>query len=459
VESPAYQVKVDTVPLSYKSPTPSEPVDSSYIECGITLTDGKGSGIDVRTVQYAISHNGVSNYGPWETLDLSGMYSELTAMTPPIYFDRDTLNYIKWRSMDLAGNGYTYSLDIPIEVLPDMINHEPVPIITSPVEFTKYLESKAIVLDGSHSIDADNDELSYLWYSDKDGYLGTDPVVNTRLSQNNHLITLHVDDGIANVSITVSITVVPDITSADTDRDGIPDIIDDDDDNDGLLDIEEDLNMNGLLDGNETDPKNPDTDGDGVSDLYDPAPRDSTVDKRKVEDRLPGWLFMLLIVLILISLIVFGFVWYLKQRTDKEGMEARNSLRRTRRSLKRFEVLTGVPTNDLPAIEAIQWALPGVINEASDFVMDTPPTEDLLPPVEEESGEGGDEMEKPDLEEMEVPGPAEVPLSDDLDGPDPPSMDGVSGNVQNCPLCGSEVVIPDGASQSECPLCGELINV
>ena len=164
----------------------------------------------------------------------------------------------------------------------------------------------------------------------------------------------------------------------------------------------------------------------------------------------------------MVSLLAFGGVWYMKQRTDRERMEARTNLRRTRRSLKRFEVLTGVPTNDLPAIEAIQWALPGVINEASDFVMETPPSDDLLPPGEgDEEASGDEEVEKPDLEDMEVPAPSEEPVSDVPSGPEPPSMDGggVSGNVQNCPLCGSEVVIAEGASQSECPLCGEIINL
>jgi len=462
VESPSYQVKVDTVPLSYKTPTPSEPVGNSYVECGITLTDGKGSGIDSRTIQYSISHNGVSNYGPWETLDLSGVYSELKVSTPPVYFDPDTLNYIKWRAKDVAGNGYTYSLDIPVEVLPLNVNHEPVPIISSPLEFTKYLESRAILLDGSRSIDADGDTLKYLWYSDVDGYLGTDPVLEKRLSQNNHLITLHVDDGIANVSITVSITVVPDITSSDTDHDGIPDIIDDDDDNDRLLDVEEDLNHNGLLDGNETDPKNTDTDSDGVSDYYDPAPRDSSITKLKDDSMLPGWVFLLVVILIIMAVIGIGVMWYLKQRTDRERLEARTSLRRTRRNLKRFEVLTGVPTYDLPAIEAIQWALPGVINEASEFVLETPPTDDLLPPSGESNVYSSDvDVEKPVLDDMEVPAPSEEPVVDEPSGPEPPSMEGVavSGNVQSCPLCGSEVVIPEGALQSECPLCGELINL
>jgi hypothetical protein len=468
VESDVFQVKVDTVPLTYKTATPSAPVDSSYVECGITLTDGSGSGIDGGTIQYTISHNGVSNYGPWETLDLSGSYSDIEVSTPPVYFDRDTLNYIKWRAKDIAGNGYIYSLDIPIEVLPDRINHEPVPIITSPVEFTKYLGSKSITFDGTNSIDGDNDDLEFFWYSDIDGYLGTDSLFTKRLSETNHLITLHVDDGIANVSITVSVTVFPDLTAVDTDKDGVPDIIDTDDDGDGVLDIHEDFNMNGLLDGNETDPRNTDTDGDGVNDRLDFAPRNSDITQPEVEDTLPSWLFVLLLVLILVSLLVFGAVWYLKQRTDKERLDAGRSLRRTRRNLKRFEVLTGVPTNDLPAIEAIQWALPGVINEASGFVMEPPPSDDLLPPVEGGDGSSDDDV-KPDLDDMEVPAPSDVPepidspMSAEASGPSPPSMDAPSpageGGVLNCALCGSEIVLPEGAGQVECPLCGEINEV
>ncbi|MFO8052070.1 MAG: hypothetical protein R6V01_10310, partial [Thermoplasmatota archaeon] len=471
VESEPFQVKVDTIPLTYKQATPIEPMDSSYISCGITLSD-RGSGVDSRTIQYSISHNGVSNYGPWETLDLSGSYSDLTVETPPIFFERDTLNYIRWRSMDLAGNGYTYSEDIPIEVTPETINRDPVPIITSPEIRTKYLESHSIVFDGSNSRDADGDELSYLWYSDKDGYLGTSPVMKKKLSQDNHLITLHVDDGISNKSISVEISVVPDITLVDTDGDGIPDIIDDDDDNDGLLDIEEDTNMDGLVNGNETDPKNPDTDGDGVNDRLDPEPLNPNVIETKDESTLPAWLLGVLVGIVIIALVIFGVVFFLKQRADKDKMAARQDLGRTRRNVKRFEVLTGVPTNDLPAIEAIQWALPGVINEASEFVLDEPPSDDVLPPSEEDQEEAPEEeLEKPELEDLEVPeepAPGEVPEGQQPPEPEEapeekteeePAPEAAGTNVQNCPLCGSEVVIPEGADQAECPLCGEIVNV
>ncbi|MCP4624937.1 MAG: hypothetical protein GY850_15640 [bacterium] len=45
-----------------------------------------------------------------------------------------------------------------------------------------------------------------------------------------------------------------------------PDIYQNDSDDDGILDVAEDANHNGTVDSGETDPKNPDTDGDGVQD-------------------------------------------------------------------------------------------------------------------------------------------------------------------------------------------------
>lgn len=55
----------------------------------------------------------------------------------------------------------------------------------------------------------------------------------------------------------------------DRDGDGIPDFLDIDSDDDGLPDGDEDANCNGVVDPGESDPRNADTDGDGVSDLVE----------------------------------------------------------------------------------------------------------------------------------------------------------------------------------------------
>jgi hypothetical protein len=69
--------------------------------------------------------------------------------------------------------------------------------------------------------------------------------------------------------------------TADWDNDGVLDCIDLDDDGDGLPDVVEDINGNGFVDANETDPLNPDTDSDGYADGcevgsgHDPLDEDS----------------------------------------------------------------------------------------------------------------------------------------------------------------------------------------
>ncbi len=470
VISDPFQVKVDTVDLSYKNPTPVEPVGEDYVVCGITLTD-TGSGVDASTIEYSISHDGVSNYGPYGRFDISGSYDSIDVETPPIYFEKDTLNYIKWRAKDTAGNGYIYSEDLPIDILPEEINRDPVPIISYPLSQVKYLESQQILFDGSKSVDPDDDEIKFLWYSDKQGYLGTDMVFSKYLTQDNHLITLHVYDGVANKSISLEISVIPDPTAIDTDGDGIPDFIDDDDDNDGLLDIQEDLNKNGLIeyDQNETDPKKVDTDGDGINDFIDPAPLDPDVKEIDNDSDLPWWIALMIFILVFIALVVVAILFVLKQRSDKKGLDARRTLRRTRRNVRRFEVLTGVPTNDLPAIEAVQWALPAVINEASEFAIEPMDSDDLLPEAPEDV-QNEQDVPKPDLEDMEVPAPAGVPMepqvgADEVPGPEAPGapepeetpLDGTK--IHNCALCGSEIPVPEGASSIECPLCGEINNL
>jgi hypothetical protein len=459
IESEPFQLKVDTLALTYKDAIPELPQDSNYVTCGITLDDIRGSGIDGSSIQYSISLNGVSNYGPWERLEISGSFETISVQTPSLYFNRDTVNYIKWRAKDTAGNGWTYSPDIPIEVTALKRNMDPVVIITSPTGDEMYDTTSVITFDGSASEDPNGDNLTFLWYSDIDGYLGTEPILYKGLSDGEHKITLAVSDGKSNRTYTVIIKVYPSLSRLDTDEDGIYDLEDTDDDNDGLLDIQEDKNRNGFFDYNETNPKDYDTDKDSVSDGEDWAPLDPKVWREPKDHLMAGWIIWFIIFVIIVLLIVMAFIFVLKQRTDREKTKAKIELKRTKRNLRRFEVLTGVPTNDLPAIEAVQWALPGVIAEASEFILEAPPTDDLLPPSPEDAGAKVPEVKvsQPRIEDMETPMPK---VSERPTGPEPPLAAKTTGSrVISCSLCGSEVPVAEGATSVECPLCGELINL
>ena len=132
-------------------------------------------------------------------------------------------------------------------------------------------------------------------------------------------------DILDNWATETSFEVVIDIT--DTDGDGTYNFEDTDDDGDGLLDTEEDVNGNGIVDEDETDPLNEDTDGDGHNDKEDKYPLDETRWREPVKwtnipiagDMEPAVCFSLLIVLIIILVIL---IWFLRQRRIAKAKES-----------------------------------------------------------------------------------------------------------------------------------------
>ena len=104
------------------------------------------------------------------------------------------------------------------------------------------------------------------------------------------------------------------VDDRDTDGDRIDDLVDEDDDNDGLLDTLEDLNQNGIVDKGETDPLNPDTDGDGHWDGVDAYP----LDKNRWDGEGGGSLNILLIIIVIIAVIlILLFIVFQKRGKDK----------------------------------------------------------------------------------------------------------------------------------------------
>ncbi|UCE74996.1 MAG: S8 family serine peptidase [Methanomassiliicoccales archaeon] len=108
------------------------------------------------------------------------------------------------------------------------------------------------------------------------------------------------------------------VDNRDTDSDGIDDIGDDDDDDDGLPDIEEDLDQDGIVDKGETDPKNPDTDGDGYKDGVDAFALDNT--KWNGEDDII-WMLLLVVLIIGVVVILFFFLIQKQRRSEIEDMQ------------------------------------------------------------------------------------------------------------------------------------------
>lgn len=170
-----------------------------------------------------------------------------------------------------------------ITVLEMATNEPPVLNISSPMDYSTHMANTTIKFSSEGSYDPDGDELRFFWFLNNTEYLGQGPVIYRQLPMGYHRIVLWGTDGFANYSVeTYHVLVTDDHTRIDTDLDGISDVNDTDDDNDGIPDIMEDLNNNGIVDIGETDPKDPDTDGDGVEDKKDLYPLDPT--KYKDED-------------------------------------------------------------------------------------------------------------------------------------------------------------------------------
>ncbi|MCK5561986.1 MAG: hypothetical protein KAJ51_15410, partial [Thermoplasmata archaeon] len=215
-ESEPYQIMIDTEELTYCN---AKVMNQEKLENGdkvsftfeITLDDTDGSGVDVSTIEFASSNDGVINFGDWKSLWAGTSASSIPAAQeyyPATITDTVEIGagviYIKVRAKDVAGNGYTES-----EASLILGNSVPTPLISSPKDGDQFYKGETINFDASNSFDDDEDQLEITWTSNVSGEIGTGAVVSTSLTPGQHRITLKVSDGYnpevtSSVSITVS---------------------------------------------------------------------------------------------------------------------------------------------------------------------------------------------------------------------------------------------------------------
>jgi hypothetical protein len=115
------QIRVDTNNVTFSDAFPSDWQTSLEVVCGIHIHDVDGSGIDVSTVQYRLSLNNLSEYTYWRDWDEEGMLDAKTIDTEvTAQMEETRYNFIQWRAMDIAGNGYTSSphLRVMVDITP-----------------------------------------------------------------------------------------------------------------------------------------------------------------------------------------------------------------------------------------------------------------------------------------------------------------------------------------------------
>jgi len=125
-ESLPYRILVDTKNVTFTDAVPDPDAWQTRlpVECGVTITDTEGSGIEVITVQFRVSFQNLSHYGPWTDWERgSAQDAQSITVRQTLALAESGFNYVQWRAKDIAGNGFTAS------------PHYRVRVDTTPIEF------------------------------------------------------------------------------------------------------------------------------------------------------------------------------------------------------------------------------------------------------------------------------------------------------------------------------------
>jgi hypothetical protein len=110
-----FKIIIDTTECTFHeiTPNPDNWFNTASIYSSIIINDTGGAGVDIQTIEYAKSLNGPDNIEKWlsediEVTELEGMHS-VKAEATINDLNKGRENYIYWRVMDQAGNGYITS--------------------------------------------------------------------------------------------------------------------------------------------------------------------------------------------------------------------------------------------------------------------------------------------------------------------------------------------------------------
>jgi hypothetical protein len=101
---------IDLTLVTFTSPFPEPDVwqNSITVDCGITIKDTSGSGVDNDTIYYKYVDKGSVDLGTWHKYRNAPPSGETVQCNVPITFDSDGAEKkVKWRARDMAGNELT----------------------------------------------------------------------------------------------------------------------------------------------------------------------------------------------------------------------------------------------------------------------------------------------------------------------------------------------------------------
>jgi hypothetical protein len=161
VHSEAYEVKVDTTPVTFTDPVPLDInwQNSESVTCSITINDFSGSFVNGSSIRYYYLPTGTANYvGPFSA-SVAKVDETIVATTPtPVPFYNGPGNSIKWEASDVAGNS---KISDAFEVNIDTSRPDNVP--PSAPDWIKPDNSndKTPTIEWAEAYDSDNDDLTY----------------------------------------------------------------------------------------------------------------------------------------------------------------------------------------------------------------------------------------------------------------------------------------------------------
>jgi hypothetical protein len=225
-----YNVWVDEERPSYTNfrPFEVEYQNGENVVVSVDITDThslrEGSGINLGTVEYRMSTQGVGLFGDWLQAPISSVdRAGVVHIEMELKFREGISNYIQFRCYDNVGN-FATSKEYVI-----LVNSAPnvKAFLSEPKNGHTYTTSEKILFDASGTTDPDGDDLGYLWYSDINGFLSASDSFFRTLSPGVHKITVVVNDPAHSVIIEFDVEVLEEMQidpeEIDTDGDGIYD--------------------------------------------------------------------------------------------------------------------------------------------------------------------------------------------------------------------------------------------
>ncbi len=164
--SEKFNISIDTQYASFWDPIPSfkNVQPTTEVICGITIKDTL-SGVDAKSIQYSISTSVDIQWSGWKSAQKTEAANEIQCLITEQFLNGDK-NYIRWRAMDIAGNGYNESEPYWIRINTGYDPDAPYTLLSSPRDGYTINNLKPTLR--WYGFDPNNDDIKYDLYLSPD---------------------------------------------------------------------------------------------------------------------------------------------------------------------------------------------------------------------------------------------------------------------------------------------------